>query len=138
VPTPIYKLHPHRTIHLQGFSDFGAVAAIHHASDAGFTASGVFRDAPPSHPAHNGTQSCALPSASSAPILEQPDRDDFFGHPRFSHLPGSPAVALRRRPAIVAAGKDLPAIPADTPVTIDALGVGSTFPGRRLVVRVRF
>jgi hypothetical protein len=41
-------------------------------------------------------------------------------------------------PATVADGKDLRAIPADSPVTVDVLGVGSTFPGRRLVVRVRF
>ncbi len=32
-------------------------------------------------------------------------------------------------PSTVADGKDLPAIPADTPVMIDVLGVGATFPG---------
>jgi hypothetical protein len=69
MPDPIYKLQPHRTIHLQGFSDFGAAAAIHHASDTGFTASGVFRD------------------AADFCVIRLWDRDDFFGYPRFSYLP---------------------------------------------------
>jgi len=45
MPDPIYKRHPHRTMHLQGFDDYGAAAALWGASDAGFTVSGVFRDA---------------------------------------------------------------------------------------------
>jgi hypothetical protein len=40
----IYKLQPHRTMHLQGFDDYGAAAALWGASDTGFTVSGVFRD----------------------------------------------------------------------------------------------
>ncbi len=50
MPDSISKLQPHRTVHLQGFSDFGAAAAVHHALDAGFTASGIFRDAANSPP----------------------------------------------------------------------------------------
>jgi hypothetical protein len=69
MPDPIYKLQPHHTIHLQGFSDFGAAAAIHHASDTAFTASGVFR------------------AAADFCVIRLWDRDDFFGHPRFSYLP---------------------------------------------------
>jgi hypothetical protein len=40
----IYKLQLHRTMHLQGFDDYGAVAALWGASDTGFTVSGIFRD----------------------------------------------------------------------------------------------
>ena len=40
----IYKLQPHRTVHLQGFDAFGATAALWGASDTGFSVSGVFRD----------------------------------------------------------------------------------------------
>ncbi len=65
----ISKLQPNRTIHLQGFSDFGAAAALHSASENGFRVSGVFRD------------------AADFAVLVLWDRDDFFGHPRFSYLP---------------------------------------------------
>lgn len=65
----IAKLQPHRTIHLQGFNDFGATAALHSASATGFTVSGVFCD------------------AADFAVLVLFDRDDFFGHPRFSYLP---------------------------------------------------
>ncbi len=65
----IKKLQPTRTIHLQGFSDFGAAAALHSATETGFKVSGVFRD------------------AADFAVLVLWDRDDFFGHPRFSYLP---------------------------------------------------
>jgi hypothetical protein len=65
----IYKLQPTRTIHLQGASDFGAAAALHSATETGFKVSGVFRD------------------AADFAVLVLWDRDDFFGHPRFSYLP---------------------------------------------------
>lgn len=65
----IYKLQPTRTIHLQGFSDFGVAAALHSATETGFKVSGVFRD------------------AADFCVLVLWDRDDFFGHPRFSYLP---------------------------------------------------
>jgi hypothetical protein len=41
---PIYKFQPHRTTYMRVFDRRGAAAAIHSASAAGFTASGVFRD----------------------------------------------------------------------------------------------
>jgi hypothetical protein len=66
---PVYKLQPNRTIHLQGFNDFGAAAALHSTSEIGFKVSGVFRD------------------AADFCVLVLWDRDDFFGHPRFSYLP---------------------------------------------------
>ena len=65
----IYKLQPTRTIHLQGASYLGAAAALHSASETGFKVSGVFRD------------------AADFAVLVLWDRDDFFGHPRFSYLP---------------------------------------------------
>ena len=65
----LYKLQPTRTIHLQGASDFGAAAALHSATETGFKVSGVFRD------------------AADFAVLVLWDRDDFFGHPRFSYLP---------------------------------------------------
>ncbi len=65
----IFKLQPHRTMHLQGFNDFGAAAALHSASDSGFTVSGVFRD------------------MADFAVLVLFDNDDFYGHPRFSYLP---------------------------------------------------
>jgi hypothetical protein len=65
----IYKLQPTRTIHLQGFSDFGAAAALHSATETGFKVSGVFRD------------------AANFAVLVLWERDDFFGHPRFAYLP---------------------------------------------------
>jgi hypothetical protein len=66
---PLYKLQPTRTLHLQGFSDFGAAAALHSATETGFKVSGVFRD------------------AADFAVLVLWDRDDFFGHPRFAYLP---------------------------------------------------
>ncbi len=69
MPEPIYKLQPHRTLHLRGFDRRGAAAALWGASDAGFTVSGVFRD-----PA----DFCVL-------ILF--DADDVFSHPRWRYLP---------------------------------------------------
>lgn len=65
----IYKLQPNRTIHLQGFSDFGAAAALHSTTESSFAVSGVFRD------------------AADFCVLVLWDRDDFYGHPRFSYLP---------------------------------------------------
>jgi hypothetical protein len=65
----IYKLQPHRTMHLQGFDAFGAAGALHSASDTGFKVSGVFRD------------------AADFCVLVLWDRDDYFGHPRFAYLP---------------------------------------------------
>jgi hypothetical protein len=40
----VFKLQPHRTMHLQGFDDYSAAAALWRASDTGFTVSGEFRD----------------------------------------------------------------------------------------------
>jgi hypothetical protein len=40
-------------------------------------------------------------------------------------------------PANVIDGKDLPAIRPDQPITLDITGVGTSFPGERLVVRIR-
>ena len=40
-------------------------------------------------------------------------------------------------PANVIDGKDLPAIRPDQPITLDITGAGTTFPGERLVVRIR-
>lgn len=65
----IYKLQPHRTLHLQGVSAYGAGAALWGASETGFTVSGVFRD------------------AADFAVLTLWDRDDFYGHPRWSYLP---------------------------------------------------
>src|SRR5206468_1326167 len=36
------KLQPHRTMHLRGFDGRGAAAALHSATDGGFTVSGYF------------------------------------------------------------------------------------------------
>ena len=65
----IYKLQPHRTMHLQGFDDYGAAAALWGASDTGFTVSGVFRD------------------LADFAVLVLFQKDDPFGHPLFSYLP---------------------------------------------------
>jgi hypothetical protein len=64
-----YKLQPTRTLHLQGASGFGAAAALHSATETGFKVSGIFRD------------------PADFAVLVLWDRDDFFGHPRFSYLP---------------------------------------------------
>jgi len=65
----IYKLQPHRTLHLEGVSAYGAGAALWGTSETGFTVSGVFRD------------------AGDFAVLTLWDRDDFYGHPRWSYLP---------------------------------------------------
>ena len=65
----IYKLQPHRTMQLQGSGAYGAGAALWGASDSGFTVSGVFRD------------------AADFAVLVLWDRDDSYGHPRWSYLP---------------------------------------------------
>jgi hypothetical protein len=66
---PIYKLQPHRTMHLQGFDSYGAAAALWGASATGFDLSGVFRD------------------QADFAVLVLFEKDDPFGHPRFSYLP---------------------------------------------------
>ena len=66
---PIKKFQPHRTMHLQGFDAYGAAAALWGASDTGFNVSGVFRDQ----------------GDFAVVVLFQ--KDDPFGHPRFSYLP---------------------------------------------------
>lgn len=65
----IHKLQPNRTIHLKGFDDFGAAAALTKATDSGFTVSGVFRD------------------AADFAVLVLHDADSFFEHPRIKPLP---------------------------------------------------
>lgn len=72
----ICKLQPNRTMHLQGFGAYGAAAALWGASDTGFTVSGVFRD----------------PADFAVLILW--DRDDFYGHPRWSYLPDGSFAGL--------------------------------------------
>jgi hypothetical protein len=65
----IYKLQPGRTMHLRGFDGRGASAALHSASDSGFTVSGVFRD------------------MADFAVLMLWDADDYFEHPTMKHLP---------------------------------------------------
>ncbi len=72
----IYKLQPHRTMHLQGFDDYGAAAALWGASDSGFTVSGVFRD------------------LADFAVLLLFQKDDPFGHPLFSYLPDGDLTGL--------------------------------------------
>lgn len=72
----IYKLQPQRTMHLQGASSYGAGAALWGASDTGFTVSGVFRD------------------AADFAVLVLWERDDFYGHPRWSYLPDGDFTGL--------------------------------------------
>ena len=69
MPEAIYKLQPHRTMHLQGFDAYGASAALWGASEYGFSVSGVFRD------------------QADFALLVLFQKDDPFGHPRFSYLP---------------------------------------------------
>lgn len=69
MPESIFKLQPDRTVHLRGFDQFGAAAAITGASATGFTASGVFRD----------------PADFAVVVLY--DADNFFEHPRLKYLP---------------------------------------------------
>lgn len=73
----IKKFQPHRTMHLQGFDAYGAAAALWGASDTGFNVSGVFRD--------QGDFAVVL--------LFQ--KDDPFGHPRFSYLPDGNISGLK-------------------------------------------
>ncbi|MDE3166232.1 MAG: hypothetical protein KGN36_10525 [Acidobacteriota bacterium] len=70
------KLQPHRTMHLQGFDDYGAAAALWGASDSGFTVSGVFRD------------------LADFAVLVLFQKDDPFGHPLFSYLPDVTGLVL--------------------------------------------
>ena len=72
----IYKLQPHRTMHLQGFDDYGAAAALWGASDNGFTVSGVFR------------------ALADFAVLVLFQKDDPFGHPLFSYLPDGDLTGL--------------------------------------------
>ncbi len=74
---PIYKFQPHRTMHLQGFDSFGAAAALWGASDTGFNVSGVFRD------------------QGDFAVLLLFQKDDPFGHPRFSYLPDGNVTGLK-------------------------------------------
>lgn len=65
----IYKLEPHRTMHLRGFDRRGAAAALHSASSSGFTVSGVFRD------------------MADFAVLVLWDADNFFEHCSMKYLP---------------------------------------------------
>jgi hypothetical protein len=65
----INKLQPDRSIYLQGFDAFGAAASMHSATPAGFTVSGVFRD------------------AADFAVLILYDADCYFEHPSFKYLP---------------------------------------------------
>ena len=65
----IHKLQPNRTIHLRGFDDRGAAAALHSCTENSFTVSGVFRD------------------SADFCVLVLYDADDFFGHPSIQYLP---------------------------------------------------
>ncbi len=73
----IYKLQPHRTMHLQGFDAYGAAAALWGASESGFNVSGVFRD------------------QGDFAVLVLFQKDDPFGHPRFSYLPDGNFTGLK-------------------------------------------
>jgi len=72
----ICKFQPHRNLHLQGFDDYGAAAALWGASDTGFTVSGVFRD------------------MADFAVLVLFQKDDPFGHPLFSYLPDGDLTGL--------------------------------------------
>jgi len=63
-------------MHLQGFDDYGAAAALWGASDTGFTVSGVFRD------------------MADFAVLVLFQKDDPFGHPLFSYLPDGDLTGL--------------------------------------------
>ncbi len=69
MPEKIYKLQPNRTIHLRGFDDLGAAAAMHSATSSSFRVSGIFRD------------------AADFAVLILYDADNFFEHPRLRYLP---------------------------------------------------
>jgi hypothetical protein len=64
----IYKLAPHRTMHLRAFS-VGSAAAMTAAAANGFTVSGVLR------------------AADHFAVVTLFDADDVFGHPRWAYLP---------------------------------------------------
>ena len=68
MPDTLQKL-DYLTMHLRGFDHRGAAAALHSASETGFTISGVWKD-----------------SADFA-VLVPYDADDPFGHPRWRYLP---------------------------------------------------
>lgn len=69
MPERIYKLQPNRTVQLRGFNDLGAAAALHSATESGFTVSGVFRD------------------PADFCVLTLFDADNFFEHPALRYLP---------------------------------------------------
>ncbi len=71
MPERINKLQPNRTLHLRGFDNLGAAAALHSATADSFEVSGVFRD----------------PADFAVLILH--DMDNFYEHPRLKHLPDS-------------------------------------------------
>ena len=73
----IFKFQPHRTMHLQGFDAYGAAAALWGASDSGFNVSGVFRD------------------QGDFAVLVLFQKDDPFGHPRFSYLSDGNLTGLK-------------------------------------------
>lgn len=64
-------------MHLQGFDAYGAAAAFWGASDSGFKVSGVFRD------------------QGDFAVLLLFQKDDPFGHPRFSYLPDGNISGLK-------------------------------------------
>jgi hypothetical protein len=64
-------------MHLQGFDAYGAAAALWGASDTGLNVSGVFRDQ----------------GDFAVVVLFQ--KDDPFGHPRFSYLPDGNITGLK-------------------------------------------
>jgi hypothetical protein len=64
-------------MHLQGFDGFGAAAALWGASDIGFNVSGVFRE------------------QGDFAVLMLFQKDDPFGHPRFSYLPDGNVTGLK-------------------------------------------
>lgn len=69
MPERITKLQPTRTLALRGFDSLGASAALHSATDTGFTVSGNFRD------------------PADFAVLVLWDADNFYEHPRLKHLP---------------------------------------------------
>lgn len=69
MPEYLYKLTPDRTIHLRGFDDLGASAAIHDATANSFKVSGNFRD------------------PADFAVLVIHDADNFFEHPSLKYLP---------------------------------------------------
>lgn len=69
MPERIYKLQPNRTLHLRGFDDLGAAAALHSATATSFQVSGIFRD------------------AADFAVLILHDADNFYEHPRLKYLP---------------------------------------------------